>query len=95
MGIFFHPVKLTPIKSAEEWKQLLIKKEQFKDGYSAKMLYDKWMKDAKGSPDIVDTILKSKFPDIEFLFGFPEYKVNMPGKGFPSRNDIFILSIAN
>ena len=63
------------------------------DGYSAKTLSYCWM-NAKGLPSSVEKVLSENevFVPTQFLAGFVEYKVYLPGGGHPSQNDILVLS---
>jgi hypothetical protein len=80
----------------EDWKlQLAEPDKHWKDGYSAKELAYCWM-NAGGFPISVKTVFnKSKygaFDKLQFLAGFVEYKVPLPGGGHPSQNDILVLA---
>ncbi|WP_088034884.1 DUF6946 family protein [Evansella clarkii] len=76
-------------------KYLLDRKNQWVDGYSAKELAKSW-EAAKGFPPTVQQAFKksgiSLFNNITFLYGFPEYKVSLPGRGASSQNDLYVLT---
>lgn len=80
----------------EDWQlQLAEPNKQWKSGHSAKALAYCWM-EAGGFPSSVKSVFqKSKyniFKDIDFLAGFVEHKVPLPGGVRPSQNDIFVLA---
>ncbi|PKN79837.1 MAG: hypothetical protein CVU48_04115 [Candidatus Cloacimonetes bacterium HGW-Cloacimonetes-1] len=73
-----------------EWRKLLADPiEHWKDGYSAKELVKLWAQ----SDELPETV-KDLFPDDEMkpIFLFPEYSVQMPGKGKDSFNDLYVLT---
>ena len=80
----------------DDWQiHLAEPNKQWKIGHSAKALAYCWM-EAEGFPSSVKRVFqKSKysvFKDIDFLAGFVEHKVLLPGGVHPSQNDIFILA---
>ena len=84
------------LSGAEDWRlQLAEPKKQWESGYSAKALAYCWM-EAKGFPNSVKEVCEksgySIFKDMEFLAGFVEHKVPLPGRGHPSQTDIFVLA---
>ena len=84
-----------PIHKVEQWEPLLLP-GKFKDGFSAKTLAEEW-NSIKGFPQSVKNVIaESKMKalkGIEFLHGFPEYKVHLPGsRNSPSQSDIFVLA---
>ena len=86
----------SPIKSPEEWRQLLAKPDKhWRTGYSAKALADCWQ-EADDFPQSVRKVFKDSdvklFHDVKLLLAFPEYKVPLPGGRRPSQSDIFILA---
>ncbi|MEJ2762023.1 MAG: hypothetical protein P8126_10995 [Gammaproteobacteria bacterium] len=85
-----------PSKGPESWKALLADPEkQWQKGYSARSLAYCW-EEAKGFPQSVSAVfIQSGIPlfrEAEFLFGIPEHKVKLPGRGRESQNDIFVLA---
>ena len=91
MGKFYIPATGT-----ESWKKLLADpKKQWRSGYSAKALACCW-EEARGFPKSVQQVFSRSdhagFKGIEFLLGFPEYKVPLPGGKRPSQSDIFVLA---
>lgn len=90
-GIFFYP-----IKSPEEWRQLLAKPDKhWRTGYSAKALAHCWQ-EAGDFPRSVRRVFKDSgvelFHDVKLLLAFPEYKVPLPGGRRASQSDIFVLA---
>ena len=78
----------------EDWQLHLAEPDkQWKDGYSAKTLAYCWM-DAKGFPTSVKEVFSrnESFDDMQFLAGFVEHKVPLPGGGHASQNDILVLA---
>ena len=85
-----------PTECLESWKALLAEPERhWHDCYSAKSLAESW-EEAKGFPQSVKDAFSSSSLDalrnLDFLCGFPEHKVSLPGGNRPSQNDIFILA---
>ena len=85
-----------PSQGPESWKYSLADPEkQWKEGYSAYELAHCWEIPAK-LPVIVENVFKeSKLPifdDVEMLYGFPEYKVAIPGGNASSQNDLYVLA---
>jgi hypothetical protein len=85
---------LLPLQSADAWKQFLADPEkQWRTGYSARTLAYSWH-EACGFPREVGAVLAQHFPDIEMLLGIPEHKVAMPGRGYASQTDLWVLARA-
>jgi hypothetical protein len=85
---------LLPAKSADDWQQFLADPEkQWRTGYSARTLAYSWQ-EANGFPREVRTVLGQQFADIEMLLGIPEHKVAMPGRGYASQTDLWVLARA-
>ena len=85
-----------PADRADDWQKLLAKPElHWKTGYSAKSLAYCWT-EAKGFPAEVALALNTstslELHNLEFLLGFPEYDVDLPGGKRPSQNDVFVLA---
>ncbi|RLA41018.1 MAG: hypothetical protein DRR06_16620 [Gammaproteobacteria bacterium] len=86
----------SPADRAEDWQQLLAKPNlHWKTGYSAKSLAHSWT-EAAGFPSEVSEALEASgyaaLKDLQFLLGFPEYDVPLPGGRRPSQNDVFVLA---
>ena len=91
MGKFF-----VRTAGTEDWKKLLADPEkQWRGGYSAKAMACCW-EGARGFPKSVLQVFTqsdlARFKEIEFLLGFPEYKVPLPGGKRPSQSDVFVLA---
>ncbi|MFF5996455.1 hypothetical protein AAGS61_17210 [Lysinibacillus sp. KU-BSD001] len=85
-----------PSQGPESWKAFLADPEkQWKEGYSAYELAHCWESSAN-LPMIVENVFKeSKLPifdDVEMLYGFPEYKVAIPGGNASSQNDLYVIA---
>ena len=87
-----------PSEDPEDWRKSLADPvKQWKSGCSAKALAYSWT-DSLGFPPEVKKAFShctdDQLQNIEFLMGFPEHKVPLPGGSSPSQNDLFVLSKA-
>ncbi|WP_409274981.1 DUF6946 family protein [Neobacillus sp. SCS-31] len=94
MGKYF-----VPTKGVESWRELLANPDtQWKEGCSAYELAHCW-EYADNLPSCVVRVFKSSniplFQDVKVLYGFPEYKVSLQGRGKISHNDLYLLAKAN
>lgn len=85
-----------PTRGPEDWKALLAEPDrQWRTGFSAKALAYSW-NEADGFPPCVRAVFDdSPFPlfhGVEFLLGFPEHKVALPGGLRASQTDLFVLA---
>ncbi len=85
-----------PTEGIDSWKDLLADKEKhWKSGNSAFELAHYW-ETAQGFPKEVAAVLDGAgvpaLENLEILFGFPEYKVALPGGSRPSQTDLFVLA---
>lgn len=85
-----------PTENIEDWRRFLADPDKhWKDGYSAKMLATCWLS-AGGFPTEVTAAFRASgvplFQELQFLAGFPEYKVQLPGGCRPSQTDIMVLA---
>lgn len=82
-----------PTKGIECWKARLANPRHWRCGRSAKCIAKSWEK-AEGFPQSVKDAFSSSsvLGDLEFLCGFPEHEVLLPGGKSPSQNDIFVLA---
>lgn len=83
-------------KGVDSWREFLVDKEkQWQIGYSAKSLANAWESN-EGFPreiqDVFDASSDEFIRKIKFLYGFPEYKVKIPGGGKASQNDLYVLA---
>ncbi len=87
-----------PTKNPESWKAGLADPDkQWRTGFSARALAHCWESSNGFPPEISQLFATSgaaAFRQTEFLMAFPEYKVPLLGKGYPSQNDIFALAKA-
>jgi len=71
--------------------------KQWKPGYSAYELAHSW-ENAGHFPEKVETVFENSgiplFSGMEFLYGFPEYQVSLPGGGASSQTDLYVLAKA-
>lgn len=92
MGKFF-----VPSQGALSWRDFLADPaKQWKQGYSAYELANCW-ENAVNIPTSVENVFKksdlSLFENnVEVLYGFPEYKVALPGGSASSQNDLYVLT---
>ncbi|MGJ9384486.1 DUF6946 family protein [Salipaludibacillus sp. CF4.18] len=89
----------TETQGIESWKNELSEPEkQWKSGLSAKELALSW-EEANGFPLSIQEAFQDSgiplFKDTTFLFGFPEYKIPLPGGGTSSQNDLYVLAKAS
>ena len=87
-----------PTTSPENWQQLLAEpQKQWRSGYSARELAECW-EAASGFPASIQTMLAgSALPalrKLDLILAIPEHKVDLPGGGHPSQNDLFVLGKA-
>jgi hypothetical protein len=85
-----------PTSGADDWKKFLAEPErQWRKGYSARTLAHCW-ESANGFPPEVQSVIEQSnikpFENLEMLMAFPEYKVDLPGGGRASQNDLFVLA---
>ncbi|PFG07783.1 hypothetical protein [Bacillus sp. es.034] len=93
MGKYF-----VPTKGMDSWKEFLTDPEkQWKPSYSAYELAKSW-EGANNLPSSVQRAFEYSeiplFKNVRVLYGFPEYKVSLPGGGAPSQNDLYLLTNA-
>ena len=89
----------------DSWQDGLVDPEkQWKVGFSVRTLANCWEMAAASSklrgfpPEVKRLFAESDvigFPDIEPLLGLVEHQVSMPGRGFQSDSDLFVLAKAN
>ena len=85
-----------PAQSPEDWRKLLADPEKhWRDGFSAKMLAECWQNAGGFPPEIFRLFASTEdaaLHDPEMLAAFPEHQVDLPPRGYPSQNDIFVLA---
>ncbi|WP_230980723.1 DUF6946 family protein [Rossellomorea arthrocnemi] len=87
-----------PTKGIDSWKELLSDPDkQWKPSYTPYELAKSW-EGANNLPSSVQRAFEqSDIPlleNVKVLYGFPEYKVSLPGGGAPSQNDLYLLTNA-
>jgi hypothetical protein len=85
-----------PTRSAADWRDLTAGGERhWKDGHSAKCLAESW-EAADGFPPRVREALAESADNTlrtaRLLLAIPEWKVQIPGGGHPSQNDLLCLA---
>jgi hypothetical protein len=85
-----------PTTGPDDWRRLLADPEKhWRAGFSAHALAHCW-EQARGFPsEVAELFAQSAIPAferLEFLLAFPEYQVPLPGGGYPSQNDLFVLA---
>lgn len=85
-----------PATSTTNWQDLLRDPiKQWRHGYSAKSLADHWQ-DESGFPEDVQAMFNSArtpgIRDSEMLLGIPEAGTKLPGGGYDSQTDLFVLA---
>ncbi len=85
-----------PTKDTDDWRKLLADPDrQWRDGFSAQMLAASWQ-GAGGFPaEVKASFRASAIPllqELEFIAGFPEHKVALPGGGASSQPDIMVVA---
>ena len=87
-----------PTESTDDWRRLLADPDKhWRDGYSAKMLATRWQSAGGFPAAVVASFRASAIPllqQLEFVAGFPEHKVELPGGRRPSQTDIMALARA-
>jgi len=80
------------LENMEDWRLLLADPvKHWKDEYSAKELAKAWAS-CDRFPRKVERILSQSGLELTPLFGFPEYKINLPGGSRPSQTDLYVLA---
>ena len=83
-------------ESTKDWRKLLQDPEkQWRQGYSAKSLADSWQNEDGFPADVRQLFESASVPginDAEMLLGIPEHTTALPGGGFPSYTDLFVLA---
>ena len=87
---------LVPADSTDDWRMLLRDPvKHWRHGYSAKSLADHWQGE-RGFPADVQQMFASAsvqgITDAEMLLGIPEAGTKLPGGGYDSQTDLFVLA---
>ena len=87
---------LIPAESTEDWRKLLRDPgKHWRQGFSAKSLADSWQGEDGFPADVRQLFKSASVPgvhDAEMLLGIPEHPTNLPGGGYPSCTDLFVLA---
>ena len=87
---------LIPAESTDDWRKLLRDPvKHWRQGFSAKSLADSWQGEDGFSADVRQLFKSASVPgvhDAEMLLGIPEHPTNLPGGGYPSYTDLFVLA---
>src|SRR5690606_32823645 len=93
--LIYHPPNrpLTPTRTAEDWRAFLADPEkQWREGYSARMLAERWEASRPDVPDELRQALRgTPFDELVPLVAFPEYPVALPGGRQGSQNDLCVI----
>jgi hypothetical protein len=87
-----------PSLGPDDWRRLLAEPERhWRPGYSAQALAARWEMANGWPPEVAALLRTSPEPalfDVELLIAIPEFKVDLPPRGKPSQNDLFVLGKA-
>jgi hypothetical protein len=82
-----------PTRRAEDWRALLADPAvHWRVGRSAYELAHAWQNAVGFPPKIAEALATGSFAPIEMLFGFPEHKVKIEGRGAGSASDLFVIA---
>lgn len=80
------------LESMDDWEQLLTDPDmQWVDNCSAKELARTWAH-CRRFPEKVHGMFEAASMDLVPLFGFPQFRIILPGGNHPSHNDLYILA---
>ncbi len=87
------------LNSVDDWRTVLAEpNKQWRTGYSARALAYCWSESKSWPPEIAalwQTSADSSLHQPEPLLMLAEHQVKLPGSGFDSQNDLFVLAKAN
>src|SRR5260221_13401142 len=88
-----------PTRGAEDWKAYLAEPEKhWRTGYSARTLANAWQAAHGSFPlEVARVVAESSvegFGSIQPILDIVEHAVPMPGRGYSSKNDLFVLAKA-
>ena len=82
-----------PTRRPEDWRALLADPAtQWRVGRSAYELAHAWQAADTFPPKVAQALATGSFAPIEMLFGFPEHKVKIEGRGGGSASDLFVVA---
>src|SRR3954447_19479677 len=87
---------LVPARSPDDWRHFLAEPDKhWSTGRSAKSLAHCWQAARDFAPSVRRVFKESPYPlfhEIEMLVGLVEHDVPLPGAGFASANDLYVLA---
>ena len=82
-----------PTHRPEDWRALLADPAtHWRVGRSAYELAHAWQAADTFPPKVAEALATGSFAPIEMLFGFPEHKVKIEGRGAGSASDLFVVA---
>lgn len=82
-----------PARRPEDWRALLADPvTQWRVGYSAYELACAWQAADDFPPRVAKALATGTFAPVEMLFGFPEHKVKIEGRGAGSASDLLVIA---
>jgi hypothetical protein len=82
-----------PTRRPEDWRALLADPAiHWRVGRSAYELAHAWPAADAFPPKVAQALATGRFAPIEMLFGFPEHKVKIEGRGAGSASDLFVVA---
>jgi hypothetical protein len=82
-----------PTRRPEDWRALLADPTtQWRVGRSAYELAHAWQAVETFPPKVAQALATASFAPLEMLFGFPEHKVKIEGRGAGSASDLFVIA---
>jgi hypothetical protein len=82
-----------PTRRPEDWRALLADPViQWRVGRSAYELAHAWQAADNFPPKVAQALATGSFAPIQMLFGFPEHKVRIEGRGAGSASDLFVIA---
>ena len=82
-----------PTRRPEDWRALLADPAiHWRVGRSAYELAHAWQAADDFPPKVAQALATGSFAPIEMLFGFPEHKVKIEGRGAASASDLFVIA---
>jgi hypothetical protein len=84
---------LTPAAGPEAWRPLLSDPEKhWRTGFSARTLAHCWHANAGLPREFASAFANAGFDELEPLIAIPEHKVKIPGRGFDSQMDLWVIA---
>jgi hypothetical protein len=81
-----------PTRRPEDWRALLADPvAHWRVGFSAYELAHAWQAAEQFPPKVAEALNTARFGPVKMLFGFPEHKVPIAGRGYSSATDLFVI----